>query len=228
MRDSKERESVFPPFPILYEELGFRVLNKPSGLGVLKDNTGAPSLMDLYPQQFQEPPFIVHRLDKGTSGALLVARSPAVRAIFNRFFQQGLVHKTYLALVEGIPEPPCGLIDQPLEEGRKGRYRIAAPGTGYPARTTYQVLQVQDGRSWMLCQPQTGRAHQIRIHLAWLGCPLVKDPLYGKVRAKPSAHPELTLHAWKMEFPHPVCGESFRVEAPLPDWAASLPTQAAP
>jgi 23S rRNA pseudouridine1911/1915/1917 synthase len=184
--------------------------------------------MDLYPHQFQDPPLFVHRLDKGTSGALLVARSPAVRTLFNRLFQQGLVHKTYLALVEGVPEPDCGLIDQPLEEGRKGRYRIAPPGAGYPARTTYQVLQVQDGRSWVVCQPETGRTHQIRVHLAWLGCPLVKDPLYGKVRAKPSIHPELTLHAWRLEFPHPVSGESFQVEAPLPDWAASLPSQAAP
>ncbi len=209
-------------FSVIREEAGYRVLNKPTGLSVLKDNTGAPSVQDLYPTQFGESPLFVHRIDKGTSGLLLVARAEETRAEFARRFSQGGIEKTYLALVWGRPEPEEGLIELPLAPGRKGKFRVAPPGHGLPSRTEYRLLAMGEGMSLLQCRPRSGRTHQIRVHLSALGCPLVKDPLYGRERGKPSRDPELTLHAWKLAFTLPGTVETVQVEAPPPDWAEPL------
>jgi 23S rRNA pseudouridine1911/1915/1917 synthase len=211
---------------VLLEDLAFRVIHKPSRLSVLKDNTGRSSVWDLYPVQFGEPPLLVHRIDKGTSGLLIVARTRQARSALSRLFNQGKVRKAYLALVQGVPDPKKGMIDKPLEKGRKGRFRVAEGGRGLPSRTQYEVLATDGQQSLVLCRPLTGRTHQIRLHLWSLGCPLVKDPLYGPERSKPSQNPELTLHAWRLEFPHPGTGEGVRVEAPPPEWAQTIPWEA--
>lgn len=210
------------PLPVIREEAGFRVLNKPSGLAVLKDNTGATSIQDLYPTQFGEAPLFVHRIDKGTSGLLMVARTEKTRAALARLFSQSGIEKTYLALVWGRPEREEGLIDLPLEPGRKGRFRVAQPGRGQASRTEFRLLAMGEGVSLIQCRPLSGRTHQVRIHLAAIGCPLVKDPLYGRERSWPSRDPHLTLHAWKLRFSLPGTDQMVQVEAPPPDWATPL------
>lgn len=212
--------------PVLLETDGYRILDKPAGLSVLKDNTGRVSLDTVYQSLFNERPYIVHRLDKGTSGILIVARTPQVRTLFNRLFAQGEIAKTYLALVEREASPPEGTIDQPLAEGRKGRFKIASPGTGLPSRTDYRTIHSTPGQSLLECRPLTGRTHQIRVHLAWLGCPLVRDPLYGRRRGRPSLEPDLTLHSWKVMFKDPISGEERNIESPLPEWALEMMLQA--
>lgn len=214
--------------PVLLETDGYRILDKPAGLSVLRDNTGAVSLETVYREAFEERPYLVHRIDKGTSGILIVARNPQMRSLFNRLFAHGAIRKTYLALVEGMVLPPAGTIDQPLIEGRRGRYRIASPGTGLPCRTDYYTIQTVSQQSLLECIPLTGRTHQIRVHLAWHGCPLVKDPLYGQKRGKPSLEPELTLHAWKVDFGDPVSGSPCHIEAPAPAWAQGIMAPASP
>ncbi len=213
-----------PTLQVVTEEPSFRVLNKPSGIAVLKDNTGTVSIGDLYEQQFGEAPLFVHRIDKGTSGLLLIARSQAARAQLSRAFSHGEVHKTYLALVEGVPEWMEILVEKPLEKARKGAFRIAPAGRGLPSRTLFKFVSLRGERSLITCEPLTGRTHQIRVHLASIGHPLVKDPLYGSKRARPSCEPEITLHAWRMEFSHPVSEERVKVEAPVPGWAGDIPT----
>lgn len=212
------------PLHVLIEEPSFRVLNKPAGVAVLKDNTSVLSLGDLYREQFGEAPLFVHRIDKGTSGILLIARTPEARAQLSRAFSSGQVHKVYLALVEGVLETGEVLVDQPLEKARKGAFRIAPAGCGLPSQTLFKALASLGDRSLLTCEPLTGRTHQIRVHLASIGHPLIKDPRYGHHRARPSLEPELTLHAWKMRFPHPVSGGMVEVEAPVPEWAGMTDT----
>jgi RluA family pseudouridine synthase len=206
------------PLQVLYETALVRVIAKPSGLSVLKDNTGIDSLTDLYQEQFHEAPLFVHRLDKGTSGVLLLARTIRARSYLSHAFTVGRVDKVYLAVVVGIPEPVEGVLDTPLEKGRKGSFRIAMQGQGLPSRTRYHLQATRDQFSLLECRPLTGRSHQIRVHLASIGCPLVRDPVYGLHRAKPSVEPDLTLHAWKLTFPDPPTGERVTVVAPLPEW----------
>jgi RluA family pseudouridine synthase len=210
------------PMQVLLEDPCFRVLHKPSGISVLKDNTGGASVPDLYREQFGEAPLFVHRIDKGTSGVLLIARTPQAHATLSRAFSKGEVHKTYLALVEGALETEEILVDRPLEKARKGAFRIAPEGRGLPCETLFKVLACLGDRSLLTCEPLTGRTHQIRIHLASIGHPLVKDPLYGHHRARPSLEQELTLHAWRMRFPHPLSGEAVEAEAPVPEWAGAI------
>ncbi|MCA9416729.1 MAG: RluA family pseudouridine synthase [Candidatus Omnitrophica bacterium] len=204
---------------VLHEDDHLRVLNKPSGYSVLKDNTGAASLADLYEDSFGEPPLWVHRLDKGTSGVLLVARTPECRAELQRQFDKGTIEKTYLALVSGSPPKRKGTIDLPLEKARKGRFRIASPGRGVESITDYEVVGVGATTSLLICRPKTGRTHQIRVHLQEHGSPLATDPLYGYLRGKPSENPHLTLHSWKIRFQHPETGTRMEMVAEEPDWA---------
>ncbi len=204
---------------ILHEDDSIRILNKPSGISVLKDNTGKDSLADLYEEVFKEPPLWVHRLDKGTSGVLLVARKHEARRNLQRQFDKGEIEKSYLALVDGAPPEKRGIIDLPLEKARKGKFRIAQTGEGLPSQTDYEVLEQRGDQTLLLCRPKTGRTHQIRVHLQALGCPLARDPLYGLKRGKPSKEPHLTLHAWKIRFRHPESGESMDMEAERPGWA---------
>lgn len=203
---------------VLLESPEYRVLDKPSGLSVLKDNTGQPSVGDLYPSEFGEPPLFVHRIDKGTSGALLIARTEAAQANFQRAFAKGEIEKVYLARVESATPERQGTISLPLEKARKGKFRVATVG-GLAARTDYEVIAEMESGALLAVYPKTGRTHQIRIHLAAIGSPLAEDPLYGTVRHRPSLAPHLTLHAWKIRFTDPTTANRIEVIAPPPDWA---------
>jgi len=150
----------------------------------------------------------VHRLDRETSGVLLFARSrevcERVRADWDR------AAKTYLAIVEGGPTPAQGVVDQPLWEDRGLFVRAGHRPGARAARTRYRTLAARRGRALLEVELETGRRHQIRVHLAWLGHPVVGDARYGR------AGPRLGLHALRLELPHPADGRALRLQADPP------------
>jgi 23S rRNA pseudouridine1911/1915/1917 synthase len=150
----------------------------------------------------------VHRLDRETSGVLLFARTLATRDALQADWTG--VRKVYLAVVEGRPSPPRGLVDQPLREDARLRVHAGPHPRAKPARTRYATLRSARGRSLLEVELETGRRHQIRAHLAWLGHPVVGDPRYG------SAAPRLGLHALRLELTHPGDGRRLVLEAPPP------------
>lgn len=174
---------------ILYEDADLLVVNKPAGLTVHPAGRaafGADSLANrlqahLQIQGQQEPVRIVGRLDKDTSGLVLAAKSRAAAARLARQREEGRLSKTYLAITVGMPDPLQGTVDLPLMTDPEERTRmcVAPPGTGLEARTFYETIQTKDGLSLVRLTLATGRTHQIRVHMAALGCPLLGDPLYG-------------------------------------------------
>lgn len=195
------------------------VLHKPANVALFADRSGAPNLWD---QLRADPrfgkPWQVHRLDKGTSGVLLVALSAPMQARLTRLFAAREVRKFYLAQVVGrFVSGATVTIDLPLCKGRKSRYRVAAPrATIELAGHTYHAQPDRDGvaattrvrclarsatHSLLLAQPLTGRTHQLRVHLAWTGFPIVGDTLYGQPAGAAQAHPRLQLQAHRLVVP---------------------------
>lgn len=152
-----------------------------------------------------------HRLDRDTSGVLLLALRPDAAAAMARAFRQGLVRKTYAALVDAAPDPPRGLIDLPVHAPGDGCFPRIDHAIGRPARTRYRAVDRADDRALLLLRPLTGRTHQLRLHLAALGRPIRGDRVHG---GSPAAR--LHLHACALSFPHPATGERVRLRAPVP------------
>ncbi len=171
-------------------------------------------------------PSLISRLDKQTSGVVLVARAPAVHAALQRAMQHGEVEKTYLAVVHGRPVPASGRIDLPLGRDVSDRRRVVAVAGGRASVTEYTRMCTA-GRgaaavSIVQCRLVTGRMHQLRVHLAARGWPIIGDAVYGRTSARRSGDTEppaigrQALHAWRVAFRHPVTGVFVNVEAPLP------------
>jgi 23S rRNA pseudouridine1911/1915/1917 synthase len=160
-------------------------------------------------------PGIVHRLDKDTSGLMVVALTEASRLKLKSQFQARTVHKHYLALVEGILTPPAGLVDAPIARSKHRRKRMAVVRDGRPAQTEYHTLESFDAHTLLEASPKTGRTHQIRVHLAFLGHPLVGDMVYGR-RKRTTPLKRHFLHAHQLSFMHPTNGEEMTFNAPLP------------
>jgi 23S rRNA pseudouridine955/2504/2580 synthase len=200
------------------------VLNKPAGLAVqggTNTERHVDALLDGLRFDSKERPRLVHRLDKDTSGVLLIARNAAAAAFFTRAFRDKRTRKTYWAIVAGRPQPAQGRIDLALAKGGGlGRERVRADAeTGKSAITYYRVIdQAGDRASWLALLPLTGRTHQLRAHCAALGTPILGDGKYGGNAAQlpggAAAH-RLHLHARSLEIPHPA-GGTLRVTAPLP------------
>ena len=204
-----------PDFIYIDENLAF--IHKPPGVALLADRSGAPCLWEGLKAELGKP-YLVHRLDKGTSGVLAVARNQATQARLTRAFRDRLVQKTYLARVTGNPRVRgTGVIDLPLRPGRKNRYRIAGPRDGirrsgdlwthpaadggHPARTRFRVLRRDAGRTCLVLRPTTGRTHQLRVHLSWIGHPIAGDTLYGNPRSPAQRAERLMLHALRLKLP---------------------------
>lgn len=206
-----------PIATVIYEDRNLRVYDKPANVSLLADRSGAENLWDKF-KASGEKPFLVHRLDKGTSGVLLVARNQASQRILTRAFANRDVHKFYLAQVVGhFPQGRTFTIDLPLCKGRKSRYRVAGDradirlqGTGFSVRqnrdgvdavTLARCLHHTETHSLMLLKPITGRSHQIRVHLSWLDHAIVGDPLYGKPDDPAQNASRLMLHCHRIAVP---------------------------
>jgi 23S rRNA pseudouridine955/2504/2580 synthase len=199
------------------------VLNKPAGLAVQGGSNTTrhvDGMLDGLRFDHAERPRLVHRLDKDTSGVLLIARSAAAAAFFTRAFRDKTTRKTYWAVVAGLPKLRQGRIDLSLIKGGiKGRERVHADDDGRDAVTYYTVVDsAGDRASWLALLPLTGRTHQLRAHCAAIGTPILGDGKYGGAAAhalgSTAAH-RLHLHARALEIPHPA-GFTLKVAAPLP------------
>ncbi len=209
---------------VIYRDESAIVLNKPAGLAV-QGGTNTPrhvdALLDGLRFDTDERPRLVHRLDKDTSGVLLIARSAAAAAFYTRAFRDKTTRKIYWAIVAGLPAPPQGRINLALAKaGGSGRERVHADAEdGKSAITYYRVIDhAGDRASWLALLPVTGRTHQLRAHCAALGTPILGDGKYGGNAAHlpgvAAAH-RLHLHARSLEIPQPH-GGTLRVTAPLP------------
>jgi 23S rRNA pseudouridine1911/1915/1917 synthase len=242
------------PLDVLYEDEDFLVVNKPAGLVVhpgagITGGTLANALafrlrnadcglrIDKTEQRSSNPqsairipqsirPGIVHRLDKDTSGLIVVAKTEAAHENLSEQFRAREVFKSYVALVHGRVEPASGRIDQAIARDPRHRTRMAIVRGGRPALSLYRVRQRFDRFTLLDVEIKTGRTHQIRVHMAWLKHPVVGDETYGAGRDKAipdarlrnaiSSLGRLFLHAEQLAFRHPRTGEPMRFTAPLP------------
>jgi 23S rRNA pseudouridine1911/1915/1917 synthase len=220
------------PLPIAYEDEQIIVIDKPAGLVVHPGNgnehgTLMNALLHHAPQLAGVPRAgIVHRLDKDTSGLMVVARTLAAQTELVRQLQARSVKRHYLALVHGIVG--CGgTVDAPLGRHPVQRVKMAVVKSGgKEARTHYEVREAFNRCTLLECKLETGRTHQIRVHMASIGHPLVGDPVYGKAKCGDpwlDAFPRQALHAWKLALVHPATGREMHWKSPLPaDFEALL------
>lgn len=228
---------------VVYQDPALLVVNKPAGLVVHPaagnwSGTLLNGLLHWDPGLAQVPRAgIVHRLDKETSGLMVVARSLEAQTDLVRQLQARTVKREYLALAWG-EVPPKGTVDAPIGRHPRDRLRMAVVDSGKPARTHYEVLERFTGCALIRCRLETGRTHQIRVHLASLGHPLLGDPVYGRGRPPGKLPPSLApllgafegagrqaLHAFRLGLLHPVSGEALSWEAPLPEDLSQLVEQ---
>lgn len=214
------------PIKLLYEDEWFLVVEKPAGLVVHPahghtSGTLVNALLgrygeDLSDQGGQDRPGIVHRLDKDTSGLMLVARDNQTHQLLSALFKRGEIDRRYQALVYGRPEVARGMIDAPIGRGGVNRRKMEVRPDGKEARTEFEVLAFHGDKTHLLCRLHTGRTHQIRVHLAMIGLPVVGDLLYGG-RPKAGDPDYQLLHATDLAFRHPISGQDFACHSPLPD-----------
>jgi 23S rRNA pseudouridine1911/1915/1917 synthase len=210
------------PIVIAYEDADLLVVDKPSGL-VVHPSAGhdAGTLVhrllayctDLSGIGGERRPGIVHRLDRDTSGMLLVAKNDRAHTSLTEQFQRRTVEKFYLALLQGSPEPERGVVDAPIGRHPTDRLRMAVRPNGRASRTRYATVARAGGRTMVVAGLDTGRTHQIRVHFAALGYPVIGDPIYGVADAVTG---RLWLHAWRIAFDRPSDGMRVQLEAALP------------
>jgi RluA family pseudouridine synthase len=216
------------------------VIEKPSGLSLATPRSAPDEAVErlrsaLPPDEaarLEGPLWLVHRLDVGTSGLVALARDAATHRLLVAAFGERRVHKTYLALVWGRPRPREGIYDAALGPDRADRRRMTVDPDGRAAVTAYRVLAVAPHVSLVALEPATGRTHQIRVHLAAAGHPIVGDDLYGGPRhhgvrdpqvRRRLAPPHTLLHAWKLTLPAPPLAAVLACAAALPPpFAAAL------
>jgi len=203
---------------IIYQDDSLLVINKPAGISVTKDRTGADDILKILKQNFPENELrLIHRLDKETSGVMILAKTPEIQSLVAGMFAKRQVKKTYLALVTGAVMHKNGRINAPLAHDRKNsRLMKLDPRRGKPAVTEWRLLADFGPAALLAVNPVTGRTHQIRVHLASRSMPLVIDPLYGGTRpvllsdfkagySQKRGRPEkplierLTLHAYQIQ-----------------------------
>ncbi len=212
--------------PIVFENQDILIINKPSGFSVTADRGGSldirqilASQLGLDPQTGYEQLRLVHRLDKDTSGILVLARTPEAQSLYSSFFAKRTVAKLYLAIVRGIPSRESGIIRAPIGKFKPSDQTVIVhPRLGKPAESCWRVLAQMGGIALLAVSPTTGRTHQIRIHLKHRSLPLLIDPLYGNAEPlmlssfKPAYRPKqweeeqplidrLTLHAYQLRLP---------------------------
>ena len=216
------------PIVVVHADPDVIVVDKPAGLVVHPGagqlgGTLVNGLLAVYPELADvgeaHRPGIVHRLDRDTSGLLVVAHSPAAYTALVAALADRRVTRRYLSLVWGVPEAPNGIIDAPIGRSPRHPTRMAVVADGRAARTRYEVrssYREPSATALLTCQLETGRTHQIRVHLASIGHPVVGDRDYGGVRPALSP-PRMVLHAEHLAFTHPVSGAPLAFDAPIPE-----------
>ena len=227
--DGVRRSGIVPAagaLDIVYEDADILILNKAPGVpvhpgpGHFSDTIGN-FLLDYYDKEGIQADFHpVHRLDKGTSGLLVVAKHPHAQEALKNALHTPDFRRFYLAVCEGVPQPPAGLIDAPIGSvpGSLIARRVAADGQ--PSRTRYETLRTAHDRALLRLELETGRTHQIRVHMAHLGHPLTGDFLYGT--EDPALISRPALHSAQLRLLHPVTGKPMTFTLPLPADMARL------
>jgi len=224
---------------LLYRDGLMLVLDKPAGLAVHAGPGGGDNLeryFDALRFGLPRPPALAHRLDRDTSGCLVLGRHPKALRKLGKMFSEGRIGKTYWAVVVGGPAEDAGTMDAALvkrSDAKRGWRMIVAPD-GQAAVTDWRVLGRGDGLTWLEMHPRTGRTHQIRVHCAHMGCPVLGDPVYGGQRAGDRAV-SLHLHSRAVRIPIYTTKPAVDVSAPVPPhmlaaltacgWTGEAPTQ---
>lgn len=212
------------PLAVVFENRHAAVIDKPAGLVVHPapghaGGTLVNALLARFPELRDEEqplrPGIVHRLDRETSGLLVVGKSARARRFLQRQFRRRAVTKEYLALVQGRPDSASGIIEGPLGRDPRNRQKRAVVASGRPAESHYTIVEEFDGFTLLNVRPVTGRTHQIRVHLAAIGVPVIGDRLYGP-RRPPLAIGRHFLHAWRLTIQLPGMDEAQTFEVALP------------
>ena len=206
------------PLTIIYEDEWTLVVNKPAGVVVhpTYKNTSGTILNAVLWRVRDRPgaqPGILTRLDKDTSGLVVIALMPDVHATMQKDAAAGRTTKHYLAVVVGSPEPRQGQIVLPLARDAGDRRRVVVTPDGAPCETRYEVLSCHEGQSIVRCELVTGRTHQIRVHLAARGWPILGDRVYGVPDENITRQ---ALHAWRVSLLHPITRQPLEFEAPIP------------
>tara|TARA_Y100000310_G_scaffold295919_1_gene327725 strand:+ start:117 stop:1061 length:945 start_codon:yes stop_codon:yes gene_type:complete len=229
-------ESIIQPkdlqLSVLYEDEECMVIEKPAGFAVhpaagipKEDATVLHGIAHLFEERgipFASEAVLVHRLDKETTGCLLIAKNPETHQLLQKQFEHRDVSKHYLAIVAGQPDPPKAIIDSPIGRNLTDRTKMSVLRTSVSreAKTTYRTLQNAAGATLVQCELHTGRTHQIRVHLSSVGHPILGDVAYGSSSStsltKQHAIEGICLHAWKLTFLSPTKLQEIAVEAPLP------------
>ena len=203
---------------IVYEDKDLLVLNKPAGVAMhpKADDAAAPSLAAMLTGYLGEGsvPHFVSRLDKGTSGLLIAAKSGYVHDQLRRALHSSELRREYRAVAVGQVTPPRGVIDAPIGRADGSIIRRCVREDGLVSRTEYEVLQTTERFTLLRLRPETGRTHQLRVHMAYLGYPLAGDWLYGTEDKNLIARP--ALHSYELWFTQPVTGQELHFTAPIP------------
>jgi 23S rRNA pseudouridine955/2504/2580 synthase len=225
----KESDAEMLRDAVLYKDDEIIAINKPAGLAV-QGGTGTlhhlDAMLDALKFDYEERPRLVHRLDKDTSGVLVLGRTARAASQLANAFKHRSAHKIYWALVVGRPMPHEGVIDAPLAKrpGRLGEKMDIDEEEGQEAITRYRVLDhAHNQAAWLELMPLTGRTHQLRVHCQAIGCPILGDGKYGGQEAflqGSGISRKLHLHARSLELPRPG-GKTLRIEAPIPEHFAS-------
>lgn len=212
---------------LLHRDERLLIVDKPAGLltvpsapAAQDEDTALARVQDYVRRLTPRHPYVgvVHRIDRETSGALAFALSEAARQALRRLFREHRIERRYAALVAGRPRGEGGVVDLPIHDAYQGgRRRLARPGEpSRPALTRWAVLERFRGAALLEVDLGTGRQHQIRLHLAHIGLPILGDPVYGRGEAGPAPAPRQMLHARRLAFVDPLSGERVAAEAPLP------------
>ena len=225
------------PIEIIYEDSDIIVVNKPKGLVVHPangnpDGTLVNAIMAICKDSLSGiggkiRPGIVHRLDKDTSGILIIAKNDKAHMILSEQIKNHEVEKTYIALVRGIVKENEATINMPIGRSTKDRKKMAVAKTGKPAVTHFKVLKRYDNYSLLEVKIETGRTHQIRVHLSQIGYPVVGDITYSSGKNEWNEVGQC-LHAKSLKFIHPTTGKEMFLEAPLPEYFEKILKELAP
>ncbi len=229
LSDPRRNSGIVPapgPLDIVYEDEDVIVLNKAPGVSVHPgpghfDDTLGNFLVEYYEKTEQEADFHpVHRLDRGTSGLIAAAKHPHAQEALKNQLHTERFKRVYLAVCQGVPDPPAGAVDAPLGPKPGSLMEQMVRPDGKRARTHYETLEVRNGRVLLRLELDTGRTHQIRVHMAHIGCPLTGDFLYGTEDR--ALIPRPALHSAELSFRHPLTGKALEFQSPLPEDMARL------